>query len=99
MELLNVVWRARNDYRHCFGVVILRESFGSTVKDIWTKLNNIHHYKTYPRIVGETGGRFYAHSSANLKSIYRNIRGAFEFQGQKIQQLHELMYHKVCGQL
>jgi 1-pyrroline-5-carboxylate dehydrogenase len=33
---------------------------GSThvFKDIWAKIGaNIHHYKTYPRIVGETGGK------------------------------------------
>jgi 1-pyrroline-5-carboxylate dehydrogenase len=77
---------------------------GSThvFKDIWAKLDNIHHYKTYPRIVGETGGKDFiiAHSSANPKQVSTGIvRGAFEFQGQKCSALHELMYHKVCGQL
>ena len=62
---------------------------GSThvFKDIWAKIGtNIHHYKTYPRIVGETGGKDFvvAHPSANVKQVATGIvRGAFEFQGQK----------------
>ncbi len=48
--------------------------------------NNIAKYKSYPRIVGETGGKdfVFAHSSANVnKVVTAIIRGAFEFQGQK----------------
>ena len=62
---------------------------GSThvFKDIWAKIGtNIHHYKTYPRIVGETGGKDFivAHPSANMKQVATGIvRGAFEYQGQK----------------
>jgi 1-pyrroline-5-carboxylate dehydrogenase len=62
---------------------------GSTFvfKDIWAKIGaNIHKYKTYPRIVGETGGKDFvlAHPSANVKQVSTGIvRGAFEFQGQK----------------
>ena len=62
---------------------------GSThvFKDIWSKIGtNIHNYKTYPRIVGETGGKDFilAHSTANPKQVSTAIaRGAFEFQGQK----------------
>lgn len=62
---------------------------GSTFvfKEIWAKIgSNIHKYKTYPRIVGETGGKDFiiAHPSANPKQVATNaIRGAFEFQGQK----------------
>jgi 1-pyrroline-5-carboxylate dehydrogenase len=62
---------------------------GSThiFKDIWSKIGSkIHHYKTYPRIVGETGGKDFvlAHPSANVKQVSTGIvRGAFEFQGQK----------------
>ncbi len=62
---------------------------GSTFifKEIWKKIGeNIHNYKTYPRIVGETGGKDFivAHPSANVKQIVTGItRGAFEFQGQK----------------
>ncbi len=62
---------------------------GSTFvfKEIWKKIgSNIHLYKTYPRIVGETGGKDFvlAHPSANVKQVVTGItRGAFEFQGQK----------------
>jgi len=47
---------------------------------------NIAKYKSYPRIVGETGGKdfVFAHRSANVKKLVTGIiRGAFEFQGQK----------------
>ncbi|WP_034262522.1 L-glutamate gamma-semialdehyde dehydrogenase [Altibacter lentus] len=62
---------------------------GSThvFKDIWQKIGtNIHNYKTYPRIVGETGGKDFivAHKTANPQQVATAIaRGAFEFQGQK----------------
>ena len=62
---------------------------GSTFvfKEIWKKIGtNIHTYKTYPKIVGETGGKDFvlAHQSANVKQVVTGItRGAFEFQGQK----------------
>jgi len=62
---------------------------GSTnvFKNIWQKIgNNIHTYKTYPRIVGETGGKDFivAHKTANPQQVATAIaRGAFEFQGQK----------------
>lgn len=62
---------------------------GSTevFKGLWTKIGqNINTYKTYPRIVGETGGKDFivAHQSANAKVVATALaRGAFEFQGQK----------------
>ena len=62
---------------------------GSTYifKELWKQIGeNIHNYKTYPRIVGETGGKDFivAHKSANAKQVATAIaRGAFEFQGQK----------------
>ncbi|MFB9054499.1 L-glutamate gamma-semialdehyde dehydrogenase [Formosa undariae] len=62
---------------------------GSTYifKELWKKIgNNIHNYKTYPRIVGETGGKDFivAHKTAKPKQVATAIvRGAFEFQGQK----------------
>ena len=62
---------------------------GSTFvfKEIWKQIGeNIHRYKTYPRIVGETGGKDFiiAHPSANTDEVAAGIiRGAFEFQGQK----------------
>lgn len=59
----------------------------SVFKGIWKKIgNNIDIYKTYPRIVGETGGKDFiiAHPSSNAKQVATAItRGAFEFQGQK----------------
>lgn len=48
--------------------------------------NNIDIYKSYPRIVGETGGKDFivAHPSADVRQVVTGIvRGAFEFQGQK----------------
>ncbi|MBT8244631.1 MAG: L-glutamate gamma-semialdehyde dehydrogenase [Winogradskyella sp.] len=62
---------------------------GSThiFKELWKQIgNNIHNYKTYPRIVGETGGKDFivAHKTADAKQVATAIaRGAFEFQGQK----------------
>ena len=62
---------------------------GSTFifKSIWKKIGeNIHQYKSYPRIVGETGGKDFivAHPSAAINEVATGIvRGAFEFQGQK----------------
>lgn len=62
---------------------------GSTgvFQDIWKSIgNNIHMYKAYPRIVGETGGKDFimAHKSADAKVLATAIsRGAFEYQGQK----------------
>ncbi len=62
---------------------------GSTAvfQDIWKTIgNNIHKYKTYPRIVGETGGKDFilVHGSADVEASNTAIlRGAFEYQGQK----------------
>jgi len=62
---------------------------GSTevFRTIWKTIgDNIHLYKTYPRIVGETGGKDFviAHPSAEPKAVAVALsRGAFEFQGQK----------------
>ena len=62
---------------------------GSTYvfKEIWKKIGeNIHTYKTYPKIVGETGGKDFiiAHPTSNTKQVATAIsRGGFEFQGQK----------------
>lgn len=62
---------------------------GSTgvFQNIWKTIgNNIHKYKSYPRIVGETGGKDFviAHPSADADALtVALIRGAFEFQGQK----------------
>lgn len=62
---------------------------GSTgvFKNLWKTIgSNIDLYKSYPRIVGETGGKDFiiAHRSADAKEVATAIsRGAFEFQGQK----------------
>ncbi len=62
---------------------------GSTkvFQNIWKTIGeNIHLYKSYPRIVGETGGKdfIFAHPSADVKALATAIsRGAFEYQGQK----------------
>lgn len=62
---------------------------GSThvFKSLWKQIGtNINTYKTYPRIVGETGGKDFivAHKTAVPKQVSTAIvRGAFEFQGQK----------------
>ena len=54
---------------------------------IWREIGvNIHNYKTYPRIVGETGGKDFVmvHESANADEVATGlVRGAFEYQGQK----------------
>ena len=59
----------------------------SVFQDIWKSIgNNIHLYKSYPRIVGETGGKDFimAHPSADVKTLVTALsRGAFEYQGQK----------------
>src|SRR5699024_8064928 len=62
---------------------------GSTAvfQDIWKTIGeNIHNYRSYPRIVGETGGKDFIllHPSADVKASSTALsRGAFEFQGQK----------------
>ena len=62
---------------------------GSTgvFQNLWKTIgNNIHKYRSYPRIVGETGGKDFvvAHPSAKSKEVSTALsRGAFEFQGQK----------------
>lgn len=62
---------------------------GSTAvfQNMWKTIGqNIAKYKTYPRIVGETGGKdfIFVHNSANPAQVATAItRGAFEYQGQK----------------
>ena len=59
----------------------------SVFKHLWKEISdNIDCYKSYPRIVGETGGKDYiiAHKSAIPEEVSTAIvRGCFEFQGQK----------------
>ncbi|MGI8607683.1 MAG: L-glutamate gamma-semialdehyde dehydrogenase [Candidatus Dormibacteria bacterium] len=62
---------------------------GSTAvfQSMWKRVgNNIAAYRTYPRLVGETGGKDFviAHESADEKALVTAlVRGAFEYQGQK----------------
>ncbi len=62
---------------------------GSTAvfQNMWKTIGqNIHNYKSYPRIVGETGGKDFVmvHKTANAKEVSTALsRGAFEYQGQK----------------
>ncbi len=62
---------------------------GSTgvFQNMWKTIGaNIHKYKSYPRIVGETGGKDFimVHKSSNAKEVATAIvRGGFEYQGQK----------------
>ncbi len=62
---------------------------GSTgvFQNLWETIGrNIRRYRSYPRIVGETGGKdfVFAHPSADVKALSVALaRGAFEFQGQK----------------
>lgn len=59
----------------------------SVFKSLWKQIGeNINTHKTYPRIVGETGGKDFvvAHKSSNADEVATAlIRGAFEYQGQK----------------
>ena len=62
---------------------------GSTkvFQDMWSAIgNNISNYRTFPRLVGETGGKDFIliHNSANIQAASQEIiEGAFEYQGQK----------------
>jgi 1-pyrroline-5-carboxylate dehydrogenase len=58
-----------------------------TFRRLWKTIgNNVDIYRTYPRVVGETGGKDFvvAHASANPRTVATALsRGAFEYQGQK----------------
>ena len=58
-----------------------------TFNGLWKQIGeNLTHYRSYPKIVGETGGKdfIFAHASAEVNSLVTAIvRGAFEYQGQK----------------
>jgi 1-pyrroline-5-carboxylate dehydrogenase len=59
----------------------------ATFNTLWRSVaNNLEKYRSYPRIVGETGGKdfIFVHPSADVDEVATAIvRGAFEFQGQK----------------
>ncbi len=75
---------------------------GSTgvFQDIWKTIGgNIHKYKSYPRIVGETGGKNFVvmHHSARPSQVATAItRGGFEFQGQKCSAASRVYIPKSC---
>ena len=83
---------------------------GSTdvFKGIWKTIgNNINNYKSYPRIVGETGGKDFimVHSSADCDELITAIvRGAYEYQGQKCSAasrayIPQSIWHKIKDKL
>lgn len=59
----------------------------NTFNNIWKSVaNNLENYRSYPRLVGETGGKdfVFVHESADTQEVATAfVRGAFEFQGQK----------------
>ena len=59
----------------------------ATLNTLWKQVSdNLHLYRSYPKIIGETGGKdfIFAHSSAEtLELATAIVRGAFEYQGQK----------------
>ena len=73
---------------------------GSTevFQGMWRRIGaNIQKYKTYPRIVGETGGKDFlvAHASADVEALTTaTVRGAFEYQGQKCSALSRMYIPK-----
>jgi 1-pyrroline-5-carboxylate dehydrogenase len=59
----------------------------ATFRHLWQEVgSNIDRYRTYPRLVGETGGKdfVFAHESADVDMLHAAlVRGAYEYQGQK----------------
>ena len=73
------------DNKHLAGIHFTGST--SVFQSMWKKVGqNIDKYCTYPRIVGETGGKDFilAHESSDIKSLATAmVRGAYEYQGQK----------------
>jgi 1-pyrroline-5-carboxylate dehydrogenase len=71
--------------RHLAGIHFTGSN--ATFNYLWKGVaNNIEQYRSYPRVVGETGGKdfIFVHASANVDEVATAIvRGAFEYQGQK----------------
>lgn len=90
-----VINKVHGDGAKIAGQAVAHEQFaglnftGSTavLKDLWKTIgNNVGNYRSYPRIVGETGGKnaIVAHPSADPQALMIALaRGAFEYQGQK----------------
>ncbi len=72
-------------HRHLAGIHFTGSN--STFNTLWKQVSdNLSIYKSYPKLVGETGGKdfIFAHSSANpLELATAIVRGSFEYQGQK----------------
>jgi 1-pyrroline-5-carboxylate dehydrogenase len=81
----SMIGRATMGHRDFAGVHFTGSN--STFNQLWRSVaSNLEHYKTYPRIVGETGGKGFVmvHPSANAIEVATAlVRGAFEYQGQK----------------
>lgn len=82
------------DVKHSDGVIQHPDLAGlhftgsyQTFTHLWQKIGqNLPKYRSFPRIVGETGGKDFimVHASADVKAVVNNaVRGAFEYQGQK----------------
>jgi len=73
-----------------------------TFEHLWKKIgDNIGTYKTYPRIVGETGGKdfIFAHETANVdKLVIAALRASYEFQGQKCSAASRMYLPKVIAE-
>ena len=90
-----VINKVHGDGAEIAGRAVAHEQFaglnftGSTavLRDLWKTIgSNVTNYRSYPRIVGETGGKnaVVAHPSADAQALLVALaRGAFEFQGQK----------------
>jgi len=90
--VINLIYPSGQD---CADVCFSHRDFGgihftgstSVFQNIWGEIgSNIHKYKSYPRIVGETGGKDFVmvHETADVAVVSTALaRGAFEYQGQK----------------
>jgi 1-pyrroline-5-carboxylate dehydrogenase len=90
--VINLIYPSGQD---CADICFSHKDFGgihftgstSVFQNIWGEIgSNIYKYKSYPRIVGETGGKDFviAHETADINVVSTALaRGAFEYQGQK----------------
>jgi 1-pyrroline-5-carboxylate dehydrogenase len=81
----SVVGKIALDHRELTGIHFTGST--DTFNSLWKQVsNNLGKYKSYPKLVGETGGKdfIFVHSSADpLEVSTAIVRGAFEYQGQK----------------
>ena len=76
----------------------------NTFNSFWKTISeNLPNYRSYPKIVGETGGKdfIFAHKSADVKTLATAIiRGAFEYQGQKCSAASRAYIpQSICGEM